>query len=263
MNHPKTHEYMKHKKKFLKPLIITLCIFLIVLIISTGVDVINKIKESKYIGQNVEQRNTIVVSETGEVYATPDLGVITASVTNEAETVADAIAENTERMNSVIVAVKALGIEDKDIKTISFNIYPRYTYTERGYGDRVLVGYEVVQQLQVKIRDLDKIGSVIQEATDAGANDISGLQLTIDNKDELKNQARQQAIEKAKTKAEELTSRLGVKLGKIISFSESSFSPYYQDRFYAEGIGAASAVPDIQAGENKISVSVNIIYEIY
>lgn len=263
MNHSKMHECMKHKKKFLHFLVITLCIFFIVLIVSTGVDVINKIKESKYIGQNVEQRNTIVVSETGEVYATPDLGIITASVINEAETVAEAMTENTERMNSVINAVKSQGVEDKDIKTTSFNIYPRYRYTEEGYGNRILTGYEVVQRLQVKIRDLGKIGSIIQEATDAGANDISGLQLTIDNQDELENQARQQAIEKARVKAEELTSQLGVKLGKIISFNENSFNPYYYDSF-AEGIGGAVPVaPNIQAGENKISVSVNIIYEIY
>jgi len=263
MNYSKMQEFIRHKEKFLKPFLVTLCIFLIVLIVSTGVDVINKIKESKYIGQNVEQRNTIVVSETGEIYAKPDLGIITASVTNEAKTVAEAMTENTERMNSVISAVKAQGIEGKDVKTTSFNIYPRYEYTERGYGERTLVGYEVVQQLQVKIRDLNKIGSVIQEATNAGANDISGLRLTIDNEDELKDQARQQAIEKAKTKAEELTSRLGVKLGKIISFNENSFTPYYDSVMYAEGMGAAAVAPDIQAGENKISVSVNVIYEIY
>ena len=94
---------------------------------------------------------------------------------------------------------------------------------------------------------------------------MSNLQFTIDNQDELKKQARDQAIEKAKSKAQELTSQLGVRLGKISSFSENFYVPYYGAMDYAmeKGMAGAEAVPDIQTGENKISVSVVITYEIY
>ncbi|MFB0544138.1 MAG: SIMPL domain-containing protein, partial [Asgard group archaeon] len=251
------HNHMKGKKKILTALLSVLIIFLIVLILSTAVDVVNKIKEGRYISQNVRMRDSIVVSETGEVYAKPDLAIISFTVINEAKTVTDAMDENSATMNDVIKAVKEQGIEDKDVKTTSFNIYPRYEYSEGTYGKRTLVGYEVIQELQVKIRDLGKIGTIIERATSSGANEISDLQMTIDNQDELKKQAREQAIAKAKVKAEELTSQLGVKLGKLVSFNESFYVPYYDTGIYMkEAVGGGGEVPDIQTGENKISVSI-------
>jgi len=265
MNQENFHHYAGGKKKIILILLSVLIVFFIVLIFSTAMDVINKVKEGKYIGQDVERRNSIAVSATGEIYAKPDLGIVTFSVINEAKTVSEAMTENTNRMNNIISVVKEQGVEDKDIKTTSFNIWPRYEYTERGYGERKLVSYEVTQRLQVKIRNLEKVGVIIEKATTAGANDMGGLQLTIDNQDELKEQARAQAIAEAKAKAQELTSQLGIKLGKIISFNENFFVPYYgAEEIYMKGVGGAAEVtPDIQAGENKISVSVNIIYEIY
>lgn len=263
MNEEKFHHHMKGKKRILLALLGALTIFVVVLILSTAVDVVNKIKEGRYISQNVRMRNSIMISETGEVYASPDLAVISFSVVNEAKSVTDAMNENSATMNYVISTVKEQGIEDKDLKTTSFNIYPRYEYSEGTYGKRTLVGYEIVQELQVKIRDLGKIGIIIEKATDSGANRVSSLYLTIDDQDALKKQAREQAIAQARVKAEELAVQLGVKLGKIVSFNENFYVPYYNTQFsMAEGIGGAEA-PDIQTGENKISVSVVITYEIY
>ena len=265
MNQENICNHMKGKKKIFLVLLSVLVVFFIVLILSTAVDVVNKIKQGRYISQNVRIRNSIVVSETGEVYAKPDLAVISFTVVKEAKTVAEAMDENSTTMNDVIEAVKGQGVEDKDVKTTSFNISPRYEYLDGTYGQRTLVGYKVVQDLQVKIRDLGRIGTIIEKATSSGANEVSDLQLTIDDQDELKKQAREQAITAAKIKAEELTSQLGVKLGKIVSFNENFYVPYYDSRVYMmeEGIGGAGVVPDIQTGENKISVSVVITYEIY
>ena len=257
------HNHMKDKKKILFALLSVLIIFFIVLILSTAVDVVNKIKEGRYISQNVRMRNSIVVSETGEVYAKPDLAVISFTVVKEAKTVTDAMDENSATMNNVIRTVKEQGIEDKDVKTTSFNINPRYEYSEGTYGRRTLVGYEVVQKLEVKIRDLRKIGTIIEKATSSGANEISDLQMTIDNQDELKKQAREQAIAQAKVKAIELSSQLGVKLGKLVSFNESFYVPQYDAGIYMEKAAGGGEVPDIQTGENKISVSITITYEIY
>ena len=264
MNQENIHNHMKGKKKVLFVLLSVLVVFFIVLILSTAVDVVNKIKEGKYISQNVRARNSIVVSETGEVYAKPDLAIITFTVLKEAKTVANAMNENSATMNNVIEAVKEQGVEDKDLKTTSFNIYPRYEYSEGTYGKRVLVGYEVVQNLEVKIRNLEKIGTIIEKATSSGANEASDLQMTIDNQDELKKQAREQAIATAKTRAGELAFQLGVKLGKVVSFNESFYVPYYDSGAYTmkEGMGGGE-IPNIQTGENKISVSVVITYEIY
>ena len=250
--------------------LIILNILLIVLIVSLGVDVFNKIKESRYIGQEIESKNTIQVSATGEVYAQPDLALTTFSVVTEAKDVSQAMQENSAKMNSIIDFVKEQGIVDKDLKTTSFNIYPRYEWHEKGTcvipcpsGRRVLVGYEVRQSLQVKIRDMTKIGEIVEGATEKGANQVSGLQFTIDNQDELKKQARAEAIEKARDKAKTLASQLGVKLIRITSFNEGSMMPRYYGLETAMGMGGDEGGGlQIETGENKIEVTVTITYEI-
>ncbi len=244
-------------------------LLLFAILVWLGIDITNKIQESRYIGQNVSYRNTIAVQATGEVYASPDLALTTASVITEAKNVEEALSENTEKMNTVISFLKEQGIEDKDLKTTGFNIYPRYEYYERTEGrpsgKRVLVGYEVNQSLQVKIRDLESIGTIIQGVTENGANNISGLSFTIENQDELKKQARGEAIEEAKAKAEELASQLGVRLAKITNFSESSVYPRYYDltKTVSEEMDVGGTAPSVEAGENKIEVTVNLTYEIY
>jgi hypothetical protein len=241
-------------------------IFFLFLIIWLGVDLINKIKA----GSQIEAKNTITVSATGEVYSKPDLALTSFSVVTTAKTVADALAENTQKMNAVIEAVKAQGVEDKDLKTVSFNIYPKYEWynantclTPCPNGRQVLVGYEVSQSLQVKIRDLTKVGAVIETAAQEGANQISGLQFTIDNEDALQKEAREKAILEARTKAKELAKELDVRLGRVTNFSEASSYPYYYRTEAA--IPSAKGGGDglaIETGENKIEVSVTITYEI-
>jgi len=247
-------------KNIITVLIIVAIAFLVSLIVWVNIDIQNKITETE---------NTITVSDTGEIYAKPDLALTTFSVISEEKTVAEALNKNTEKMNAVIDFVKGQGVEEKDLKTTSFNIYPRYEWHEKEAcvppcpsGERVLVGYEIRQSLEVKIRDLEKIGAIIEGATEAGANQVGDLQFTIDKEDELKKQAREQAIEKAKTKAKELASQLGVNLVRISNFSESSVVPRYYGLEKVAVPGAGEATPQIELGENKIEVTVTITYEI-
>ena len=264
MEHQNFHRCCEGKKNLIIILVVILSIFLLVLTISNIVGIQNKVKQGKYIGQDVESRSTISVAGTGEVYAKPDLALVSFSVVIEAKTVGEAMSQNTEKMNNIISFIKEQGVESKDLKTTSFNIYPRYDYDRSSSiypsGKRVLVGYEVTQQLEVKIRDLDKTGQIIEGAANNGANQIGSLQFTVENEDELKKQARKEAIEKAKAKAEELAGQLGVKLVRIISFSEGGYVPIFYSESAIKGIGGGA--PDIEIGENKISVNVSITYEI-
>lgn len=263
------------QSKTISILLIMLIVFLLSLIVVTAVDIQNKIRQGRYIGQDTETKNTITVSGTGEVYAKPDLCLVSFSVKNEAKTVAEAMTENTAKMNAIIALMKAQGIEKKDLKTTNFNIYPRYEYRKEEVGaetwppqpegKRVLVGYEITQSLQVKIRNLEKIGEIIQGATDAGANQVRNLQFTIDNQDELKKQAREEAIQEAKDKAKELAGQLDIELVRITNFSESGIIPRlpYYDFALQEAAGPGETpAPQIETGENKIEVAVSITYEI-
>jgi len=241
-------------------------LFLAVVTVWFGVGALNKLKENRFIGKEAEVKNTISVSGTGEIWAKPDLALIDFSVVGEKKTVIEAMAENTKKMNSVIEAIKSQGVEEKDLKTTNFSISPRYEWYEKSEiypaGKRVLVGYEVNQTLQVKIRDLTKIGNIIQVATKAGANQVGDLQFTIDKQDELKSQARKEAIEKAKVMAKEIAGQLGVKLVKITNFSENATAPIPYPYFMERAMGGGAETPQIQTGENKIEVQVSITYEI-
>ena len=257
------------KKNLFKILVLVLILFLFSLTLYVLVAVQNKIKEGRYIGQEIESKNTITVSATEAVYTKPDLALTVFSVTTEAETVVVAMEENTKKMNSAIDFIKNQGVEDKDLKTIGFNISPRYEWYENKRcilpcpsGRRVLVGYEVQQSLQVKIRDMEKIGIIIEGAIKKGANQLGDLQFTIDKENEFKKQAREQAINAAKVKAKELASQLGVDLVRITNFNESGLAPRYYAFDESAQMGIGGAVPQIETGENKIEVTVSITYEI-
>ncbi|MDD5218269.1 MAG: SIMPL domain-containing protein [Candidatus Omnitrophica bacterium] len=257
---------MKCDLKFLdkcKYAVVLPSVLVILAAVWLGVDIYNKMSESE---------NVITVSATSEVYAKPDLALSVFSVLSEAKTVAEALQDNTSKMNAIIAFVKSQGVEDKDVKTTNFSVSPRYEWHEltscsSSYcpsEERVLVGYEVSQSLQVKIRDLTKVGEIIQGATDAGANQVGDLQFTIDNEDTLKEEARGKAIEEVKAKAGSLASQLGIRLVKIIQFNESGETPIYYPTYAkaSETSGMGGAVPDIQTGENKISVTVTLTYQI-
>lgn len=236
------------------------------------IDISNNIKTGRYIGKPLEAKNTITVSDKGEVYAKPDLAVTTFSVVTEAKTVAKAMSDNTAKMNGIIDSMKKQGIKESDLKTTNFSIYPRYEWLKAASelypsGQRTLVGYEIQQSLEVKIRDMEKVGDIIQSATDSGANQIGDLNFTVEDEDALTAKAREEAIKKAKDKAKELASQLGVRLVRVSSFSEGSTTPRYYDYSYAQkeiSISGSNEVPSpsIATGENKISVSVIITYEI-
>ncbi len=248
-------------------MILSLTAFLIVIAVFFAVDIPNKLK-----GENQQARNTITVTESGEIYAKPDLAVAIFSVITEGKSVAEALNQNTNKMNAVIEFVKKQGVEEKDLKTTNFSIYPRYEYQQKTQtqiypylpGQRVLVGYEVSQSLEVKIRDLTKIGQIIEGAAAAGANQAGDLRFTIDKEDELKAKAREEAIKKAKDKAKELASQLGVRLVRVVNFSESGAMPifYAAEMKAMSTAGAGGATPHIETGENKITATVAITYEI-
>ncbi|MEK7160749.1 MAG: SIMPL domain-containing protein [Patescibacteria group bacterium] len=227
-----------------------------------GVTTVNKIKEGRYIGQGDQYKNILSVAGEGKVLAKPDVGQVTLSVVSPASTVAVAQKDNTAKMNKISEAMKSLGIKEEDLKTTNYNISPRYQYVS---GRSNLIGYEVTQSLEVKIKDLEKAGDILAKAADSGVNQVSALNFTFDDPEKLKAEARSKAIKNAKEKAEALARELGVALGQITSFSENSYGDavsYMAKEAYGLGGGGAAA-PDVQVGQNEIQVNVDITYEIY
>ena len=160
--------------------------------------------------------------------------------------------------------LKALGIDEKKIKTTNYSVYPNYDYREGGQRIR---DYNVNATLEVEVTPIDKVNDAIDKATSAGANTIGGIQFTVDEekKKELEREARKDAIDEAEKKAEELASDAGMRLGKIINIFES---PGYEPGpifLEAEGRGGTKVVEpstELQPGETAISVSVPLTYEV-
>lgn len=239
-----------------------------------AVKIARDIKSYDYIGRDVSYQNTVSVSGKGEIVAKADIATFTFNVVEESSNVSDAQDRAAKRINAAVKFLKDSGIEEKDIKTVNYNIYPRYNYIKLPEktmlpavkSNRVLVGYEVNQGIEVKVRKIGSAGTILSGIGNLGASNVSGLNFSIDEEDKLKKEARKLAIEDAKENARVLSVNLGVKLVRIINFSESGYFPIYGEKFSADimpvAVGGAGPSPEIPAGENKIISQVNIVYEI-
>lgn len=240
-----------------------------IFVISLSVFVIfktrNAAREYGYIGRAPLTQYTVNIDGEGKVSGKPDVAVISLGVQSEAKTVKSAQDDNTKKMNAIVKAVKDMGVKADDIQTTNYNIYPKYNY-ERTTGASNIIGYTVSQSVTIKARDLDKTGDILGKAGDLGANQVGGVQFTIDNPEALKAQAREKAIENAKKKADELFKKLGVSPGRIVSFNEySNGEPIYyksSSEGYGIGGGAPAAAPDIQSGSLDVVVNVSLVFEI-
>jgi len=210
--------------------------------------------------QNFPQE--ITVSGEGKVFMKPDIALVNLGVKTEAKKSADAVNQNNEKMNAIIKAIKDLGVDEKDIKTSAYNLYPVYDYIESG---RTFVGYSLDQQISVKIRNFDKISDILDKATSLGANIINDLQFTVDDMEKARADARKEAIEQAKAKALVLVNQAGLKIIKLTNVSEGYVSS--PQSMYGMGGAVSSAkemsiAPDIQTGQSEISTTVYLTYRV-
>ena len=234
---------------------------------------LNAIKDSS----NSPATNVIAVNGTGEVFAVPDIATLSFSVSETAKTVGEAQDIASKKINSILDAVKKMGIEDRDIKTIGYNSYPKYEYSQTvcvqtypNYcppGKQVLTGYEVSQTISVKVRKTADAGAVLSKVGELDASNISGLDFVIDDLEAVQAEARDKAVQDAKAKAKVLAKSLGVKLNKIVNFYEGSDQPVYygmalEGKAVSMGRDAVSPPPQVPTGENKIVSSVTITYEV-
>jgi uncharacterized protein YggE len=218
---------------------------------------------------------TINVQGEGEVTAVPDIGTFTFGVQAEGITADEAQAESTDAMDAIVAFLQAEGVAETDIKTANYNLNPKYRYEERvcvsgGYcppGERVIDGYQVFQNVTVKVRNLDEAGTLISGVGERGATNISQLQFTIDDETVLEQEARAKAIADAKEKAKQLAADLDMKLGKVVGFSEGGTDGYYYGGMMARAESSEMAM-DMAApavlptGENEIRKTVNITYQL-
>jgi len=231
-----------------------------------------------YGGVRSGEVNTISVSGHGEVKAVPDIASVYFTIRQEGKTVKEAQEKVVAIEKKALDFLRANNIADKDIQTTSASFNPKYEYvydtkilmpcTEFNCpprpGKNVITGYEAYESLTVKVRNTDDAGKIIEGLGALGVTDLNGPNFTIDNEDNLKREARKKAIDEAKEKAQILAKDLGVRLGRVVNFSESGNYPipiYARAELMAADVGAPKAA-ELPKGENTITSDVTITYEI-
>ncbi len=216
------------------------------------------------------QPSSFSVSAEGKVIAIPDVAKFTLGVLTQGGLKLGAIQqENADKSNSIASFLKDQGIGEKDIKTQGYTIEPRYQYAVCKYDGGTcppptIVGYTVNQTLEVKGREFEKLGDILSGVVERGANSVSGLSFTVDEPTLLEQQAREQAIAKAKEKAKAIAKSGGFRLGRLIQLNEGGvYAPQYVSAEYGMGGGGPVARgPSLEPGSQEVTIQVSLVYEI-
>jgi len=210
---------------------------------------------------------TIAVSATGKATVTPDLAILYLNVLREADTAREALDANNQAMAGVLKAMQDSGVEDRDLQTSNFSIQPKYSYPKvSSSGERrvpKIEGYTVSNGLTVRVRDLAKVGEILDKSVTLGVNSGGGITFTTDDPTDALAKARAIAMKNAVAKAKTLADSAGVSLGKILEINEAN-RRRPQPRQFARAVAAeslADAVP-VASGENSYEVMVNVRWEI-
>ena len=200
---------------------------------------------------------TVSVSASGTVTAEPDIAYISAGVTTEAETAKDAIARNNAVMAKLIEGLKGAGIAARDIQTTTLQVEPRYTQPKDGRPGAIS-GYRVVNQVRLTVRDVKRLGEILDQAIALGANQINSIGFDVANAETLKDEARKQAMANAKRRAELYATAAGVQLGQVLRISEGVVGDI-GIRPMSGARAMAASVP-IEAGTRTLTVDVDVTY---
>lgn len=217
------------------------------------------------------------VNGDGKAVVKPDIGVFSTSVVTDAKKIKDAQNDNTTKSNAIFDYLKKQGLQEKDMKTIGYSIFPQYQYIDAPCPLNTtlpcitkrppeVVSYQVRHTIKVKVRDLSKVDDLLDGVVVAGASEVGSVSFSVDDPNAALAEARKKAIDDARTKAEVLARDLGVRLGRVVNFYEGGGGPVLFKRASASfdngGIGGpAPATPEVQPGEQEIHSMVTVTYE--
>lgn len=205
---------------------------------------------------------TMNVNGTGKVYLVPDIAYINIGVHTENANASEAVSANTAQTEKVIASLKAAGVDAKDIQTTNFSIYPQQKYDNNGQPTGEIV-YMVDNTVAITVRDISKLGELLDAAVKAGANNIYGITFDVSDKEAALSQARADAVANAQQIAKELADASGVTLGQVMTISSYSGIPVpvYEGKGGGMATAEAASVP-VSPGQMVLTVDVSMVYEI-
>lgn len=207
------------------------------------------------------QAPRIVVTGEGESALAPDLALLTLAVMREAATAREALDANNAAMAEVIAALKEAGIAARDLQTAGLQINPRYDYPQGGGQPASIAAYQVTNTLSVRVRQIARLGEILDRAVSLGVNQGGGIAFTNDDPSRAIDEARRKAVADAIAKARTLAEAAGVGLGRVVEISEQSFAAPPMP-FLAKGADMMRESVPVEAGENAYRVQVGVTFEI-
>ena len=201
------------------------------------------------------------VSAQAESRRVPDVATVSTGVVTRAADANAAMRANAEQMDKVMTAIRAAGIAERDTQTTGVNLNPDYRYEENKAP--IITGYQASNTVSIKVRDLSKLGKVLDALVASGANQVNGPNFEIDQPEAAYDEARQAALKKAQARAEMYAKSLGVKVRRIVSISEGAgFRPPVPMPMMAMARGKAEADTAISPGETALSANLDVVFEL-
>ena len=210
-----------------------------------------------------ENKRTLSLAASGTVKAAPDMVSISTGVTSEGQTARDALSKNTSAMTQVVDALRAAGIEPKDIQTTNFSVSPIYERKKQNEA-AFITGYRVNNSVNITVRDIKKLGDVLDKTVEAGANTIDSIQFGIGDPEKVKDEARKLAMQTAIDNAKLYAEAAGVELGPAIKITEtgSQIPRPLQARTASAPMMAEAAPVPVEGGTMSIEAKVQVIWEL-
>lgn len=213
----------------------------------------------------VVYNRTISVNGTGSAQVQPDVALINFGVQTDAKTASEALAQNNEQMNAVLNTLRSAGIANNDIRTTIVQVYPRYDAPPQPQsgqnGQSTLAGYTATNSVEVRVRNLDNLGVILDKVVSAGGNRIDSIRFDVSNQDAAMQQAREAAMQNARNKAEQLARLSNGKLGAVVTITENSQGPIVFDSIAREQAAGGAAVP-VAPGTQPVNVNLQVTWEL-
>lgn len=239
-----------------------LSLLCLALFLYLGVQTYSAVQTTRHLDKPTPVEHTIFVEGLGKATMSPDLAVMTFGISSTAKSVADAQKQNTTQMNALIEKIKGAGVLQADLQTKDYSAYEKTEWNAQEQKS-VSVGWVVSQSLAVKIRDVQKISSIVEIAGQNGSTSINGPTFTVDDQSAYEATAREKALVDAKQKADSIAQTLGLKIDHVVSYSEykeDSGGPIPYLGMKDVGGAVESSAPIIQSGTQEIRLHVTVTY---
>lgn len=210
-----------------------------------------------------DQLRTISVSGNGLAYGKPDLATVSIGIQSRSENPREAMTENNADMAALTDMLKGMGIEEKDIQTSNFSVYAQQEYDNMG-NPTGRITYHVDNTVNVTVRDINKLGDVLAQSVESGANSIYGVSFSVADQAALEADARAKAMADARSRADQLAQAAGVSVETVFSISESYYGGgpifYGREAYGGAAADAAAAPVPVSGGQIQVSIQVNVVY---